>query len=413
LTGEKRLRCLFFGSLSSLAVMGRVAAFVASGFEVSLINVSVPNPYGRAYPVPGANIVDDWHERGIDSFDKRLKGRYNWYKCHIEEHLRNYRLLPEPGSLRRRLHQIISDFKPDFAVLHYGTIAIHYARLIKRESPWLPVIDIINVVPVNLASKNSWRSKWTVLIELDNYRRWLPYVEGVVYSSAEMQDFALREFGNLGILSAIIPDYLPSSIHPTSKQLPNIETKREENPSVIFLGAPERWGNDMDDIDREFMEIAKAKIHVYSATISEEVKATGFGHSFSPFNIADIFAGRLANFATTFDAAIITYNTDVSQRKDRFRSNIPTRFFTAIASCMPVAVEEGKLEACEKFVSKHGNGFIYSDATDLRKKLLDKDKLSQYRETAVECAKWMNSEMQREDIRSFVAKVIGEEVKLS
>lgn len=407
-----QLKCLFFGSLSNLAVMGRVAAFVESGFEVFLINVTFENPLSKAYPVPVARIVDDWFEWQIDPYDKRFKSRSKRIKCNLSEHLRNYDMIPEAGQMKKRLQQVVFSVKPDFVVLHYGTIAIHYARLLKRVMPQLPLINIINVVPVSMISQNSDLTykaiglKWQMLIELSNYRRWLPQIDGVIYSSREMQDYALKEFGTLGVKSEIIPDFLPVSFQIRCGNSKDRRGKIDDNPSVIFLGAAERWGEQLDDIDKEFMQIANERIHIYSVVISDEVVSTGFGHRFKPFNVEDIFAGRLADFAAQFDAAIITYNFDVSQKNDRFRSNLPTRFFTAISACMPIAVSCGKMAACEKFVSDNGIGFSYKNAADLRRQLLDQEKLAKYRMRAIDCAKKMNSEAQGEDIYRFVKTVI-------
>lgn len=404
----RRLKCLLIGPLSTHAVVGRVAAFVAAGFEVSLVNVSSENVLKKAYPISRVRIVADCFDAKVDIFDRKHRNRYQRLKSYLSEYFRSLGVIPEARQLRDRLRQVILDVKPHFVVLHYGPIAIRYARIVKRVIPQqVPVIDILNLVPSSLTYiVLNRRLYWPWLFEMTNYRRWLPMVDGVIYASREMQEYVLTKFGALDVGSLVLPDYLPVGFQTPFRESTRQHVAPDGNPSVISLGARERWGDQLDNIDEEFMQLANERIHIYSATISDKVRSTGFGHTYPRFSHEEVFAGKLASFATQFGAAIVTYNFNIAKSRDRFRSTLPTRLFTAITACMPIAVPAGALETCERFVVENGIGFSYTDAADLRRQLLDHGLMSKCRMRAIESRKQMNAEAQAGDIQRFVMCVI-------
>jgi len=397
----ERLRCLFLGGpLGQHAVMGRVATMVAAGFEVYLVNVYRPKWTLKEYPISRAQFVDALE----DPFYKE-GGSYR--KKFTLEYLRSMGVISEDRNLATHLRSIIQMTKPHFAVVHYGSIAIHYARMLKRTAPRLPVIDILNLLPsaISLWDRNRFL-KWGKL-EKSNYRHWLERLEGVVCASREMLDFAIEEFGVDERRTIILPDYLPASFQGRKEQV--AEMSREDgNPHVIFLGAPERWGGAIDMIDEQFKELVKERIHVHSATLSEQIVSTSFGHRYPLFSNETVSSGRLAEFASQFDATLVTYN--VNQREERFRSTYPTRFFMALTVGIPIAVREGILDACERFVTEHEIGFVYTDASDLREKLLNRTKIAEYRRNTREKKRTMTAEAQGEAIRRFIRGIeeIGE-----
>ena len=404
---SRKLKCLFIGNLANHSCIGRVAALKAAQFDVSLVNVGRKNFLKDTYPVPEAKIVADWFEEEVDPHYRRITKRHRGLhlrRC-LMEYLRIIRLIPEENQLRERVRQLFLSLQPDFVVVHYGTDAIHYARVINRVMPQVPVIDILNLLPSNLAKGLGKKINILLFIEMTSYRYWLGKIDGVVYASKEMEDYARRAFAASGLNSLILPDYLPKSFQASCNSRIERHVEFDNNPSVIFLGAPERWGGQLDDVDEEFMRLANERIHIFSSTISDEVIATGFGHRYPRLGDEDVFAGKLSEFAMNFDAAIITYN-NLIQGEERFRSTLPTRFFMALAAAIPIAVREG-FESCERFVAENAIGFSFRSAADLRSKLLDRKMISKLRNKASDMRKHMNGEAQAEDIRGFVREIIG------
>jgi hypothetical protein len=140
------------------------------------------------------------------------------------------------------------------------------------------------------------------------------------------------------------------------------------------------------------MEIAKEGIWIQAGQMSDAVVATGFGSKYEYFSDDEVFGGALARFAHGFDAALITYAT--TARMERFRSTLPTRFFTALTAAVPIAVKAGVFDAVESYVGRHGLGFTYRDARELHAKLEEHEKMAQYRANAIEHLKIAAAEEQ-------------------
>ena len=299
---------------------------------------------------------------------------------------------------------ICNTYKPKFIVLHFGTIAIHYARIIKRTVPNIPIINIINLIPATIVVSRKVYLQYSLWLEYLAYKNLLPGIDGLVYSSKLMADTVAKKFQNITERTIVLPDYLPLSFNASN----TIRYNQDEDSSVslIFLGAPERWGNQIDDIDKEFMDIAERKIHVYSAEMSEKVVATGYGHIYPRFKNEDVFNGKLALYASGFSAALITYSAEMIQINERFRSTYPTRFFTAITAGIPIAVCNG-LNDCGIFIEKYGIGFVYRDVEELIIKIKDKTKMISYRYNALVLRDAINAEAQSEKISKFVNTIIN------
>lgn len=400
---EKRLRCIFIGPLANHAVIGRIAALVAARYEVFLINASTVDVdwIEKYYPVPKAKIIDFWR----DPFFRKKSS----LRSFLAEYLRIQNVIKENSGLATRLKKIIAQYEPDFAVVHYGAYAIHYARLLKREAPTLPVVDIPNLLPGHLDVRKGisrflrgWRGK----LEDSCYQNWLPKVDGIVYASIEMRQYASDRFDVSQNLSCILPDFLPLAFHGKGNSVNGGDLLGSaRDPKVIFLGAPERYGRAIDILDSHFLELAEERIHIYSGEMAEAVINTGFGHKYPAFSNQDVFNGQLADFASQCDAAIIAYN--LGERQERFRSTYPTRLFSAITAGLPIAVRRGHFDACERFVQEHKIGFVYESANDLRKKLLDRETMRICHSNIQINRQLMTAEAQVSQIREFVGVLIG------
>jgi len=384
-------------------VVGRIAAFLAADCEIFLLDVSqsYTKRLKNIYPLSKVQFLDSFYDPFY--LNKSTISRYIW------EVLRNLSLVSEDHKLSIHLRNIISKIKPKIAVTHYGPIAIHYARILKRIAPNLPIIDIINLLPSSFNPRTGLykllRGWWGKLEDL-NYRRWLRNVEGIIYASEAMCEFANKKFQVQKNISCVMPDYLPSSFQGKNSvdKAPKFN-RNDANPSVVFLGAPDRYGVSIDNLDKQFIELAKEHIHVHSGTLPQEVISTGYGHQYKKFTDVEVLNGLLAEYAFQFDAALVTYNID--KRHERFRTTYPTRFFTALTTGIPIAIRAGFFDVCEQFVTKNEIGFIYFSPSDLRLKLLDKQLLAKYRANAQKKKRIMNAEMQGYVLQKFINKVIS------
>jgi len=275
-------------------------------------------------------------------------------------------------------------------------------------APQLAVINIVNLLPSNVNLRDGvsrFVRGWWRRLEKLNYRRWLSQVETIVVASKEMKKYAVQTFGVKRSRLYILPDFLPLAFQGRAfDRYPACSEVADGNPRIIFLGAPERYGTEIDAIDEQFMAIANEQIHIYSGAMSEDVKSTGFGHTYSIFSDREVFAGRLAEFASQFEAALITYN--VVKRNERFRSTYPTRFFTALTAGIPIAIRGGIFDTCERFVKEHEIGFVYNNPKELREKLMDKMMLFKYRANTQESMKFMNAEAQGPELRAIIENLL-------
>ncbi len=400
----KNLRCLIIGPLANHAFIGRVAAFAAAGYDIYLIDGTTDYVEWLAndYPIKQAKIISFLEDPYYREPSKN--------KRFFFEFLRIMGLLAEDRPMSQQISCLVKKYEIDFIVTHYGTHAIHFSRILKRITPDIPVINIINLVPSSINMRTGL-SKVLLgssgRIEMLSYRKWLKKIDGVIYANEKMKKYAADKLRAGNVEYAILPDYLPmafyAKISPEFKQQERIIN--DSNPKVIFLGAPERYGSVIDSLDKEFMELAKANIHIFSATIAHDVIATGFGHYYPLMSNSDVFTGKLATFAAQFDAALVTYN--IEQRHERFRTTFPTRLFSAISAGVPIAIRGGFFDACEEFVVEHQIGFVYDSAPDLRTKLNDRNLLQQCRINVRKKMIEMCAENQKNEIRHFVDKLIN------
>ena len=403
-SAKKQIKCLFIGNIYQHATIGRIAAFQSAGCVMKLLNVGIhPLKSEEEYPIPNVEFVRELANKSIDPYYKKImfKKLGLHRKRQLTEYLRIKGTIPENKKICGFFLQIIRDINPDFVVLHYGTVAMHFARIIKSLIPELPVVVIINLLPSALNNSNK-TNKQSLRIELSRYKYLLCELDGVIYTSQDMIDYTKRNFKYIGKNTIVLPDFLPKSFWFRKKKFIH---DQDMNKRVIFVGAPERWGSEIDSIDSEFMDIAKEKIHIYSGEIDKEVIDTGFGHQYNYFPDNEIYNGEFASFINQFNAALVTYNNNVIKGNDRFKTTYPTRFLTALTCGIPIAVKKG-LTICEKFVLKHNNGFVYHNTNELKDNLFNNEKMKSLRKSAMKFMNEFSAESQSNDIKSFISGIL-------
>ncbi|CRY91274.1 hypothetical protein SynWH8103_00529 [Synechococcus sp. WH 8103] len=132
--------------------------------------------------------------------------------------------------------------------------------------------------------------------------------------------------------------------------------------SIIFLGAPQRWGGDIiDNIEQTILDLCSCG-HRVTAGFKLKTAHPLFS-SYPFFSNTEALDGTLSNFANKFDFALICYG--YPYLSERFRSTIPTRFFASIAAGLPILLPRTHLPAVEALVLKHNLGYVYNSVSDL------------------------------------------------
>lgn len=391
------MKCLFIGPLGNHAVIGRVAAFAGACDDIVLLDGGSHHWSNNTYPVKNLTVYG--------TLEDEFYRHHQRLRIRIMEVARLCGAVPEDAALIAEIKSAVRQFNPDFAVLHPGPVASHYLRVIKRSGMRLPAILVPNMLPGYVRpSRIGVASVLHVLsgmAEHLGYSRWLRSADGIIFPSDEMMKYVSQKYGPLPRHTCIIPDYLPKAWQAKRETRGDFGPASRGEASVVFLGAPERYGPVIDSIDDQFMELAAAKVHVYSGAMSDAVCRSGFGHIYPKFSDEEVFAGRLAEFASQFDAALITYN--VKRREERFRSTYPTRFLTALGVGIPIAIRGGIFDACERFVEHYGIGFSYKNEEQLVSRLKDTGKMAAYRRRANQVKAQFSAEEQIGELKVFLS----------
>ncbi|HQT24835.1 hypothetical protein [Daejeonella sp.] len=379
-------KCILIAPLVSHATAGRIAALAATGYQVTLIDISGRDntfstslyPYSLLYKIHRLDITK------IDKFYTQPS-----ISLIIKDILRSFNALKENTLITDRLKEILSQDNPDIIVTFYGPLGIHFSRLIKKINAKQKVVFIANLLPSTVLSGNAIIRclKRNLVNEFIDFIRWIKKLDTIVCASDEMAEFIVRKFKYPRNRLLIAPDYHPASFQVNLKITPKISFKP---PSLIFLGAPERWGGRMDNIDKQ-LNLYSSLVAVY-ASVSIERDKDSIWHAYPYFTDEEVFSGKLSDYAHGFAAALVTYN--ITRRSERFRTTLPTRFFSALAAGLPIALKWGLFDAVESFITKRDIGFVFYSEQELFEKLNDSDKLKQQKETIVKMLSDFSAEKQ-------------------
>lgn len=395
-------KCLLIAPLVSHATLGRIAALGCGNYDLYVADISTrPMRHDMSrYPYSLIKSVFSLEVTETDPFYRKSASLSEW----IIDSLRSRGLLPEYANLINRIREVISSIEPDVIVVYYGATAIHFARMVRRIFPKIPIVLIFNVLPITLERKRGWKRfiRRAFINEFVDYKRWANSIDVFICASDEMADFATRRLQIPTNKLVVLPDYLSQCVN--VKTLNRVQKSQESQPRVIFLGAPERWGPTIDNLDTQFMELAAEGVTVYSGAMSNLAIETGYCFKYPYFTDDEVFEGKLANYAHSFDAAIITYG--IKERRERFRSTLPTRFLTALTAAVPIAVRAGIFDAVESYVTRHGLGFVYESPKELREALADHQAMDSYRRNVIEHLQEIASEKQAPQFETIFESIV-------
>ena len=84
---------------------------------------------------------------------------------------------------------------------------------------------------------------------------------------------------------------------------------------------------------------------------------------------------------------------------------MPERFLFALNAAIPIVLPKGYFAACEEIINKYKIGFAYENLNDLKIKLLDKEKMAEYRNNALHIAPSLTFEKNFYILDNFIKKI--------
>ncbi len=390
-------KCLLIAPLEAHATVGRLAAIASTGFELHVVDVSGNPLRFNLEQYPFTEIRSYKYFKPSVSFSL-----YSRIFHKIVNKLRCFGLIQESRSVIRLLSKEIERIKPAVVVTYYGPVGVHYAKLVKIINENLPVVSILNLIPSSLDYDNTILGLFSKKLndELNEYKYTIQNLDFLICASPEMKEYISSKYSVNHNRMAVLPDYFPGTM--TFKSTRGDSAQPEL--SLIFLGAPERWGGKIDSIDEQLFDLALSGVSIYSGMLAEFVISTNNAFRYPFFRDEEVFSGELSTFAHQFQASLITYSID--KRHQRFKTTLPTRFFSALSAGIPIAVRAGLFDAVESYVERYAIGFSYRNIEDLKYKLLDHYAIKKYRANAVEHCRDFFAEAQGAEFKKIFEYVI-------
>lgn len=390
-------KCLVIAPLEAHATIGRLAAIASSGVELHVIDVSNNPLRFELNQYPFTEI------KSYKYFDANsMHGQHSHYLNGILSKLRGIGLVKESRAVVKCLTEDLNRVKPDVVITYYGPIGIQYAKIVKIINGNIPVVSIMNLIPSSLDYQKTITGFFLKIFnsELNTYKKTIPKLNFVICASKKMKGYIAHKYGVDSSRMEILPDYFPETMNFYNA---GIDIKLPDL-NLIFLGAPERWGGALDNIDRQLFELASSGISIYSGNLAQYVKSTTNAFSYPFFSDREVFSGSLSSYAHNFKASLITYGID--ERHERFKTTLPTRFFSALAAGIPIVVKAGMFDAVEAYVDQYQIGFSYRNAEELKLNLLDQNTMDIYRNNVIQHCKEFYAESQGVEFEKIFNKLI-------
>jgi hypothetical protein len=287
--------------------------------------------------------------------------RIHLYANEVKEMMRNYNFINEEKQMYLMAHCIIEEIQPDIIWGVWGSGILKWLRIFYKVGYSGSMIWTANVLPNNISN-----FKWST--ENILYKKWLHKMGKIILTGNRMLEFMQKEYPKTKYTNnLLLPDYLPQSWF--AKKGDSFSSKQEYH--VIYLGAPERYGKEIDRVDSYLLEMANGGIHVHCALPQVTSIEHPLIHFYDRFDDASFVNGEFGQFINQFDAAIVMYNYDGYH--PRFASTFPTRFLVALCGCIPIFIKKGLLLTCEEFIENNGIGKAYDDIFELKKMLMNDD----------------------------------------
>ena len=386
--------------LSSHATLGRIAALHTPKICIDFIDIGL-RPIRADMSLYPMSLIENYYDLRSKNLDSFLLNPSRWNI--IIDALRSWGVFPEDGKLKKIFNELVQKSKPDIIYFYYGSLSMRYIRFLNEDFS-APIIQVFNTYPITLESENKIQRffKRLFINEFVDYKMYSHKVAAYVAASSPMFNFAKAKLEVPENAITIMPDYLPKSFYSKDNNDFNYENWNE----LVFLGAPERWGKKIDDIDDQLSDMSRFGLNVY---ISEKSAAVHYPFTYPYFSDASVMEGKLADHCNRFAAVLITYN--FAKPRARFRGTLPTRFFSAISVGIPILVRRGLFASIEEYVKKYNIGIVFDNYENLVVYLQDKVRMKRLRNNAREHKNNYFAESQRPSTTRLFEELTNVDIK--
>lgn len=355
-------KILLIGYFCSHVVGSKVVLLKSMGYEV------------HAFDVADYDFVDNIYEADFFSShnDTTLSGISRNLSWHVKlrKSVRGLFFNKKGKSMQRTACRLVTTINPDIIWGVWGPKALKWLQTIRRNGYKGTIIWTANVMPNRL--KKLGGSSEDML-----YAKSLGLIDGLILTNKHMLEFTQQRYPKTKDSKVLLmPDFFPRCWYTRNLSVPNGNTV----PKIVYLGAPERFGAEIDRVDNILLDLAENGINVYCARPKETSVEHPLINYYDHFDDISFVNGEFGQFINQFDAAVVMYNYEGSH--PRFTSTYPTRLFSSLCGCIPVFIKEGLLTACEEFITTNGIGEVFTDGMNLKKILVNVDLMRMYRKNA-------------------------------
>lgn len=355
-------KILLIGYFCSHVLGSKVSLLKSMGYEV------------HAFDVADYDFVDNVYEADFfyshnDTTLSGISGNLSWYEK-LRKLVRGLFFSKKEERMQRTACSLVTRVNPDIIWGVWGPKALKWLKAIRRNGYKGKIIWTANVMPNRLAKLESSS-------EDKLYRKSLGLIDGLILTNKHMLEFIQQRYPmtkDSNIL--LMPDFFPGCWYAGNLSVPDGNTV----PKIVYLGAPERFGAEIDRVDDILLDLAENGINVYCARPKETSVEHPLINYYDRFDDMSFVNGEFGQFINQFNAAVVMYNYQGSH--PRFTSTYPTRLFSSLCGRIPIFFKKGLLTACEEFITENGIGEVFTDGIDLKKTLVNEDLMKKYRRNA-------------------------------
>ncbi|PTP73713.1 hypothetical protein [Vibrio splendidus] len=160
----------------------------------------------------------------------------------------------------------------------------------------------------------------------------------------------------------VSPDFLPGSCYVKRNKLFD-KIERLNKKKLIYLGNTNFSERSIDDTSLLLMELANRGFEIWIQKNDDKVRHRNI-HLFEPFTMEGILTGKLGDFVSDFDAALVVYN---NVNNARTNMGFPTRYALALTGHVPILLKSRVFLALEeKFADMN---ILYDEVNEIEASL--------------------------------------------
>lgn len=334
------------GSLSGIFTHAYIRGLVNRGYDVSVINTSRKISYENYNNCEVLNLFDVTRNKLNAKNKARIKE--NRFFCYLYETYLSLKALLCPYD---KIEHFLTNKKIDKFIFFWGTsVRREFFTIYKKHKGQSEFILDVATYPVrDYAVINSFKvSLWFDTLYFKKF-------DIILSHSTVMDKFLCQKFGlNERNIKRFICSFPKQSY--LTKHISSVSLKIKK---VIFLGTLDP-SSSINNINDDIIAFAKAGIEVHIMSSSQCLNYKNI-YQYTPFSYEQILEGKLADFCSGFDAALIAYGQMSSLRE---KLTYPTRFAMAALQNIPVLIQSSRFESLTEIVQNFPNEVIFYSSVD-------------------------------------------------